>query len=97
MISKKKYYLIIVPLCWFLSIPAGILFSTPNYEYLSLVSNSGLGVAKIFAENSPEEYYDFNAGAQWIFWFLFIGIAIFIRNTIYYDKISGFFKSIKRA
>lgn len=92
MISKKKYYLIVIPISYILSLPAGNLFRTPNWEYVMLVSNRGVSVAKIFAEQSPGEYYDFNAGAQWVFWFLFIGIAIFIRNTIYYDKISGFLK-----
>jgi hypothetical protein len=100
MVSKKKYYLIIIPICVFLSFQVGYLFENPNSQYLDLVNSVGAVDAQVIAEIESDisnyKYYNFNNKALIISLVLFIVIAFFIRNTIYYDKIGDFFNRIKR-
>lgn len=66
--------------------------------YLEMINSkySFFHLTTVFEDGRTEEVFSYNWEVFLISMALFLGVTIFIRNTIYYDTISQFFRGIKK-
>ncbi len=66
--------------------------------YLEMINAkySFFHLTNVYENGNSEVVYSYNWEVFFISLFVLLGVMIFIRNTIYYDRIGQFFKSIKK-
>lgn len=102
--NKKKYYLITCLSSFLISLYLGIRFKVPKAEVFAYLSKSS---SKWQRDNNLEflrkssssldlDFFVFNWELFIISLLIFVFVIVFVGKTVYYDKLTDYFKRIQK-